>query len=150
ACVATAPTSASAHNTPLPTEKTRDCTAAPISLVFGSTPRMENVATGFHGIVEDAGFDWEAAWLTNIVTTDNATRAAMNNRRIVRPFRFLLSAQGRDEDAEKTLHHGGHGGHRGNSLDRFMSSNKFGESTLVFPQPAALFVRFRHPYTARV
>ena len=36
ACVATAPTPASAHSTPLPTENTRDCTAPPTSPVAGS------------------------------------------------------------------------------------------------------------------
>src|SRR5688500_8089052 len=46
ACVATAPTPASAQSTPLPTEKTRDCTAPPTSPVTGSKPRMEKVATG--------------------------------------------------------------------------------------------------------
>src|SRR5712691_3016316 len=43
------PTSASAQRTPLPTAKTRDCTAPPTSPVSGSYPRMENVATGSNG-----------------------------------------------------------------------------------------------------
>ena len=46
ACVATAPTPASAQSTPLPTENTFDCTAAPISPVSGSKPRIENVPGG--------------------------------------------------------------------------------------------------------
>src|SRR5690349_17617181 len=49
ACVATAPTPASAHNTPLPTENTFECTAAPISPVSGSNPRIENVPVGSVG-----------------------------------------------------------------------------------------------------
>jgi len=49
ACVATTPTPASAHSTPFPTEKTRDCTAPPTSPVAGSYPRMEKVPTGCHG-----------------------------------------------------------------------------------------------------
>src|ERR1051326_3057191 len=43
------PASASAHSTPLPTEKTRDCTAPPTSPVAGSKPRIEKVATGSQG-----------------------------------------------------------------------------------------------------
>src|SRR5579864_3928741 len=43
ACVATAPTPASARMTPLPTENTLDWTAAPISPVSGSKPRIEKV-----------------------------------------------------------------------------------------------------------
>src|ERR1051326_1325230 len=40
---------ASAQSTPLPTEKTRDCTAPPTSPVAGSKLRIEKVATGSQG-----------------------------------------------------------------------------------------------------
>jgi len=43
--VATAPKPAAAHSSPLPTEKTRDCTAAPISPVSGSKATIEKLET---------------------------------------------------------------------------------------------------------
>ena len=76
ACVAIAPTAASAHGTTATTEKYRDATATPQSPFTGSYPTMENVLT-------------PAAWSGNAPNSTAATRTARQPLRPM-PQRFRM------------------------------------------------------------